>query len=513
MRKTMRLSETGIMLASIVLLFILIFPVGSSNEPFDTTATHSQTLSWKMIWEYPLEHVSHIAASEYGIAIGGKNGLIVLDLDGEVVWERQGKILDLDMKNDMLVISHNGVIEIYDILGSKLACYDEGFVESISLSKYGIIAARFPNKVSLLDISGNILQEYETGTVGTMTISSDGTMMAYRKTRTVTVLDILGEIEYTLEDGGSMYNQVIVTSSGWILTYAEGEAFLYNGEQVVWSSRIGGCEPGLAVSEDETKFAISADRTAIYAANGELLSILPKGSCGSIAFLGDAIVASDTFGVYYLGMEETLIQGDFDEKGTSLPSSASTSPSLFPLLLTILATGTVIIVGIVLQKKRKKQKEKYLQILEELESQDNLGRIEKKQVFEYDIAISFAGEDREIAKDLAKLLRAKGVRVFYDEFFRHELWGKKLTEYFQNIYGSKTKFVISLISRHYPIKDWTDFEFSIMRKEAKSRQTEFILPVKIDNTKILGIHEDIGYLDYKKEGIDGIVDCLVKKLS
>ena len=52
-----------------------------------------------------------------------------------------------------------------------------------------------------------------------------------------------------------------------------------------------------------------------------------------------------------------------------------------------------------------------------------------------------------------------------------------------------------------------------MRAEAKKRQDEFILPVKLDDTKILGIHRDIGYLDYKEEGIDGIVDCLLGKLS
>lgn len=133
--------------------------------------------------------------------------------------------------------------------------------------------------------------------------------------------------------------------------------------------------------------------------------------------------------------------------------------------------------------------------------------------FEFNIAISFAGENREIAEELAEKLQRKGIRVFYDRFHKSELWGKKLTTFFQDIYGSKTKFVVVLISRYYPIKDWTDFEFSIMRAEAKKRQDEFILPVKLDDTKILGIHRDIGYLDYKEEGIDGIVDCLLGKLS
>lgn len=149
-------------------------------------------------------------------------------------------------------------------------------------------------------------------------------------------------------------------------------------------------------------------------------------------------------------------------------------------------------------------------------SVDEVQKIHKEEkgpeTFEYDVAISFAGEDREIAENVAERLHQKNVEVFYDRFYKHRLWGKKLTTYFQDVYGPESRFVVVLISKHYPIKDWTDFEFSIMRKEAKKRETEFILPIKLDDTKILGIHEDVGYLDYKKEGIDGIVKCILSKL-
>lgn len=39
-----------------------------------------------------------------------------------------------------------------------------------------------------------------------------------------------------------------------------------------------------------------------------------------------------------------------------------------------------------------------------------------KQEYEYDIALSFAGEDRKYAEKLALKLRDKGVRVFYDNW-------------------------------------------------------------------------------------------------
>jgi hypothetical protein len=56
------------------------------------------------------------------------------------------------------------------------------------------------------------------------------------------------------------------------------------------------------------------------------------------------------------------------------------------------------------------------------------------------------------------------------------------------------------------------FEISIARGEAKKRKTEFILPVRLDGAKILGIHEDVGYLDLETEGIKGIVDAVIEKL-
>jgi hypothetical protein len=46
--------------------------------------------------------------------------------------------------------------------------------------------------------------------------------------------------------------------------------------------------------------------------------------------------------------------------------------------------------------------------------------------FDYDLALSFAGEDRPVAESLAGLLRDDGVRVFYDAYEKAALWGKDL---------------------------------------------------------------------------------------
>ena len=138
---------------------------------------------------------------------------------------------------------------------------------------------------------------------------------------------------------------------------------------------------------------------------------------------------------------------------------------------------------------------------------------EKNKKYEHDVAISYAGEDREIAGELANILKKKGLSVFYDQFYKPEQWGKSLSTWFKKNYGKSSRFVLVLISRHYPVKDWTDFEFSIAKEEENQRKTEFILPVRLDGTKFAGLPSDKAYLDLNMEGMDGIADILVKKVK
>lgn len=137
----------------------------------------------------------------------------------------------------------------------------------------------------------------------------------------------------------------------------------------------------------------------------------------------------------------------------------------------------------------------------------------RQDEFQYDIALSFAGEDREIAKKIHEKLSAMEIKVFYDEVYQAELWGKNLPDEFQQRYGPKTRFVLPLISRHYAVKDWTDFEFTIAREEARHRSQEFILPVRLDNTPLVGLKSGIAYLDLGRIGVDGVVATVLEKLD
>ena len=279
---------------------------GFTHMPLSFEEEKQPESPWKVTWTYPLEGVLDIAASPYGIAIGGRSGLVVLDLEGNVLWQKEGEVTDVDVKNDIVVASNRGTIEVYNVSGGEVARYGEGTCQSVSLSELGILVGGLSDGgVVILDITGSILQVYETGGVGAVSISSDAAVTAYREGGIVYVLDILGEVEYAFEDGGSGYNRIIALSSGELFVHTGKEIYLYDGENVMWSAQAEGCDnAGLTVSGDGTQFAVNAGQAVLYSKDGQPLYTLPKGSCGGIAFSEGGILVSDSSNVYFLRLEE-----------------------------------------------------------------------------------------------------------------------------------------------------------------------------------------------------------------
>ena len=77
---------------------------------------------------------------------------------------------------------------------------------------------------------------------------------------------------------------------------------------------------------------------------------------------------------------------------------------------------------------------------------------------EYDFALSFAGENRELAEVIATELQNREISVFYDKHEQHRILANDVEEYLAPIYRSESKFVIVLLSQEYPKKIWTKFE-------------------------------------------------------
>lgn len=133
--------------------------------------------------------------------------------------------------------------------------------------------------------------------------------------------------------------------------------------------------------------------------------------------------------------------------------------------------------------------------------------------FEYDIAISFAGEDRKYAQELSQLLTNNSIKVFYDEFEQSKLWGKNLYDYLTQIYSNKSEYCVMFLSKHYAAKAWTTVERQSAQERAFRESKEYILPIKIDDTEIPGIPSTVGYIDLRKTSIEEIAKLVFKKLG
>lgn len=133
--------------------------------------------------------------------------------------------------------------------------------------------------------------------------------------------------------------------------------------------------------------------------------------------------------------------------------------------------------------------------------------------YEYDVALSFAGEDRHHAEALANLLESGGYRVFYDKYEQAPLWGKNLYDHLSSIYKDEARYCVMFLSKYYAQKLWTNHERQNAQARAFEENKEYILPIRIDNTEIPGFLSTVGYLDLCSMTVEEIYRALVAKLS
>ena len=135
------------------------------------------------------------------------------------------------------------------------------------------------------------------------------------------------------------------------------------------------------------------------------------------------------------------------------------------------------------------------------------------QEYEFDVALSFAGEDRRYAQELAEYLDKDGYSVFYDKYELDKLWGKNLYTHLSSVYKDKARYCVVFLSEHYARKLWANHELESAQARAFVENKEYILPVRIDDTEIPGILSTVGFLDLSEMSIGEVYQVLRKKLS
>ena len=134
-------------------------------------------------------------------------------------------------------------------------------------------------------------------------------------------------------------------------------------------------------------------------------------------------------------------------------------------------------------------------------------------MYEYDVALSFAGENREYVREIAKKLKAKKLKVFYDEFEEANLWGKDLYQYLHYIYKECALFCVVFVSSSYIKKAWTKHELKAAQNRAFLDNTEYILPLLLEpGINLPGLPDTIGYISTKDHTGSQIVKMIYEKV-
>jgi len=155
----------------------------------------------------------------------------------------------------------------------------------------------------------------------------------------------------------------------------------------------------------------------------------------------------------------------------------------------------------------------YLKHLDWEQLRKDCGFRDDKHFYDWDFAISFAGENRSLAKSIADLLEILDCTVFYDQYYEANYLGTAWSKQFKEVFGTKSRYVICLLDKHHAEKIWPTFERDCFTPRVDEGA---VIPVYLDDTPFVGIPKDIVGIDFKAcnpNDIDLVTDKIVYKLE
>jgi hypothetical protein len=132
---------------------------------------------------------------------------------------------------------------------------------------------------------------------------------------------------------------------------------------------------------------------------------------------------------------------------------------------------------------------------------------------QWDVALSFAGEQRSYVEQVATVLKDNGVRCFYDADEQLDLWGKYLAEELPAVYGGRAATVVVFVSADYAARDWTRLERRVALHCAVRERREYVLPARFDDTPLPGLLSDMVAIDLRTRNPQEFAVMIIAKLE
>jgi tetratricopeptide (TPR) repeat protein len=143
-------------------------------------------------------------------------------------------------------------------------------------------------------------------------------------------------------------------------------------------------------------------------------------------------------------------------------------------------------------------------------------------LFRFDVAFSFAGPHREKVRAIAELVRNElgDGKVFFDEWFEHEILGSDMDVLLQRIYHDQSLMVVADLSEDYASREWTQAEaraVRALRKKIDTARDETarlrLLNARFGAGDVPGILSTEGWLDAVNKTPQQCADVILKRLA
>jgi hypothetical protein len=133
----------------------------------------------------------------------------------------------------------------------------------------------------------------------------------------------------------------------------------------------------------------------------------------------------------------------------------------------------------------------------------------------YDLAVSFAGEQREYVEQTVAACKALGLKVFYDKDKNNDWWGGNFIREQRTVYSSQTQFFVPFISTEYLAKPIPMDEFSSAMMTAVKQGDGYVLPVLVGDVRVPAdlLHPHIHYLRSNEYTPDELAQQLAGKVG
>ena len=131
----------------------------------------------------------------------------------------------------------------------------------------------------------------------------------------------------------------------------------------------------------------------------------------------------------------------------------------------------------------------------------------------WDVALSFAGAQREYVERVAAALKARGVHCFYDADEQVELWGRHLAEELPRIYAEESAAVVVFVSAEYAGAGWTRLERRAAFSRAVAEAGVYVLPARFDDSELPGLLDDVVSVDLRRHTPEQFADLVAARLD